>query len=193
MPGWIQEIDDQLLQWFQEQHTRFLDYNLNNVTALGSTTVLALVLLLALGTLLLAGQCKKAILTVIVIVGAYLATDEIKYHVARHRPVLAPVAKAKVDARAKTDSPSFPSSHASLSMAVFLTLALCLRPPARSGQRSWIFTYAVLGALALASLVGVSRLYLGKHFLSDVAGGWLLGLVFALIFYLADRLTERAS
>lgn len=64
---------------------------------------------------------------------------------------------------------SFPSGHATLSMAFFLAVMLIGQT---SPHRRWIFA---LGGL-LALLIGFSRLYLGVHYPSDVVGGWLLAI-----------------
>jgi undecaprenyl-diphosphatase len=186
MPEWIQDIDSEVLHWFKDKRNDFLTYNLNNITALGSTTVLALVVLCALGFLVLTRHFKRAFFVAVLIVAAYFATEGLKDQVNRHRPPPDPPAKAK-------KSKSFPSSHASLSMSVFLLLALCLRPPSGSGRQPWTYRYAVLWALFLAGIVGVSRLYFGYHYLSDVIGGWLLGLGIGMIFYIADRATDRLA
>jgi undecaprenyl-diphosphatase len=180
MPEWIRSIDKQAIRWMKEYHNDWLTYNLKNVTALGSTTLLALIALLALGILLLSKQYKKALFFVVLVVGVYYATQGIKTAVARKRP-----------AAAKSHSPSFPSSHASLSMAVFGMLAFCVRGPAQGRRRFLVFLYALLWALFLAVIVGLSRVYLEKHYFSDVVGGWLLGLVFVIVFYLASKFGER--
>jgi undecaprenyl-diphosphatase len=182
MPEWIQDIDNDILQWFQEQHTPFLTRNLGDLTFLGSTTVLTVVALIGVGALLLYGRWTRAFLAAVLMVGCYFATDYVKDQVARHRPVVQGV-KAP-------HSASFPSSHASLSMVVYLTLAFSLRR--RSGPQPRAYPYAIAWALILTAIMGISRLYLGYHFLSDVCAGWLLGLAFAMVFYLALRLTERA-
>jgi undecaprenyl-diphosphatase len=74
---------------------------------------------------------------------------------------------------------SFPSGHAGGSAAIYPTLALVLGRLylPRPGQR----TAAVAGAVALALLIGVSRLCLGVHYLSDVVAGWCAGLGCALL------------
>jgi hypothetical protein len=89
MPRWIQGIDEELVRWFQAQHTRVLDTTLQNLTALGSTTVLALVSLYCLGLLLLDRHYQRAFLAVVVIIAAYYATQGVKAWVGRPRPVLA--------------------------------------------------------------------------------------------------------
>ncbi|QNN51501.1 phosphatase PAP2 family protein [Nocardioides mesophilus] len=65
---------------------------------------------------------------------------------------------------------SFPSGH-TLQIVVALGLLLACYRPAGRGAR----TLATVAALAVVSLVGLSRLYLGVHWLTDVAGGALLG------------------
>ena len=73
---------------------------------------------------------------------------------------------------------SFPSGHALGSTAVYVTLALLVsRQLARRRGRFLLVGAAVL----LAGLIGFSRLYLGVHYLSDVAAGWAGGLGCALL------------
>jgi undecaprenyl-diphosphatase len=177
MPSWIQGVDEQLMRWFQAHHTRFLDNSFQNLTALGSTTVVTVVSLFCLGMLLLNHQYKRAVVAVVVLVAAYYATQGVKAWVGRPRPVL------EQPVEAGGSSASFPSSHASLAMTVYPMYALCLRHSAKQVRR-----YAVISAVLLALVVGLSRLYFGNHFLSDVIVGWLFGILFVLAFYLADRL-----
>lgn len=78
------------------------------------------------------------------------------------------------------ESRSFPSGHAQTSIVVWSYLALLLR-------RRWFS----LIALAAVALIGLSRIYLGQHWPTDVLGGWLIGLLLlggALWFF---RLWER--
>jgi undecaprenyl-diphosphatase len=183
MPEWIQSIDDQVLHWFQEHHTKWLDYNLQQVTALGSTTVLGLLSLFVIGLLLLDRKLARAVLVAAILIGAFYATDAIKEAVARPRPVLGHSGKAA------SASASFPSSHASLSMTAFLVSVLCLRDLGRRAGLRGACAYAVLWAFGLAVAVGVSRLCFGNHFLSDVIGGWLLGVGLAIVYLGGHRLT----
>ena len=98
------------------------------------------------------------------------ATEWLKAGVGRHRPVLytdgAPAAAQDPD-----NLRSFPSGHASLAFAVATTYWLSRRDIAgRPGPEAW----AVVGA---AAGVGAFRILAGKHFLSDVLAGALLGIV----------------
>jgi membrane-associated phospholipid phosphatase len=78
---------------------------------------------------------------------------------------------------ARYESLSFPSGHSS-GIATLATVALVLGWPVLSRQaRRW----AVLAAVALVLLVGLTRIWLGVHFLSDVLGGWSLGVAWTLL------------
>lgn len=187
MPEWIQQIDDGVLHWLQQHHTAWWDYNLQQVVTLGTTSVVALLSAFVIGLLLFDRQFTKAILVFLLPVGAYFATDAIKDAVARPRPVIGQPPKPL------SSSGSFPSGHSSMAMTGFLIAALALKEWWRRIGRRGVYPYAVVCAITVAGMVGVSRLYFGFHFLSDVIGGWLLGIVFGLVFVGVDRLTGRRS
>jgi undecaprenyl-diphosphatase len=84
---------------------------------------------------------------------------------------------------------SFPSGHSANAMMTYVALALFLAPSER--RRFWL-----AGAVALAVLVGLSRVMLGVHWPSDVVGGWSYGLFWAFLIYVisrAGRSTGRAT
>lgn len=65
---------------------------------------------------------------------------------------------------------AFPSGHAASGLTAFLATAMILARPSRRGP--W-----AAGALLLAFIVGLTRIYLGVHWPSDVMGGWAFGLL----------------
>ncbi|HEU0090353.1 MAG TPA: phosphatase PAP2 family protein [Pseudonocardiaceae bacterium] len=111
------------------------------------------------------------------LIGAMTLSTLIKLVVARPRPPLL----ALVDAVGY----AFPSGHATIAMAGWLSLALVL-----GGLTSrWAVKVALLtAAAALAGLVGLSRVYLGVHEPTDVLGGWLLAALWVVAVLVAMRL-----
>ena len=111
----------------------------------------------------LRGMRGRAWLLGVMVVGERLTMDGLKLLVGRPRP--------SIDAHpVATHSSSFPSGHATNTMAVFLAIALFAAPaPYRRP--------AVIAAVAMSLLVGSTRPYLGVHWPSDVIGGWALGLI----------------
>jgi undecaprenyl-diphosphatase len=78
---------------------------------------------------------------------------------------------------ARYDSLSFPSGHSS-GIATLVTVALVLAWPLLAGRaRHW----ALAAGVTLVVLVGLTRMWLGVHFLSDVVGGWSLGVAWSLL------------
>jgi undecaprenyl-diphosphatase len=78
---------------------------------------------------------------------------------------------------ARLDSLSYPSGHSS-GIATLVTVALVLAWPLMAGRaRHW----ALAAGVFLVLLVGLTRMWLGVHFLSDVIGGWALGVGWALL------------
>jgi undecaprenyl-diphosphatase len=78
---------------------------------------------------------------------------------------------------ARLESLSYPSGHSS-GIATLVAVALLLLWPLL--VRRWRTTVLVLG-VTLVALVGLTRMWLGVHFLSDVLGGWALGLGWSLL------------
>ena len=78
---------------------------------------------------------------------------------------------------ARLDSLSYPSGHAS-GFATLVTVALIMAWPLMAARaRHW----ALAAGVALVLLVGMTRMWLGVHFLSDVVGGWALGVAWSLL------------
>jgi len=140
-----------------------------DLTSLGSHTVIALVVLSAAGVLFIQRRRPDALWLVAMTAGAMLLNHCLKIFVARARPDL-------VEHLVTVVTPSFPSGHALLSAAVYLSLPALLGREAGAPVRRALFGLAVL----LTLLIGVSRVYLGVHWPSDVLGGWILGSLWAL-------------
>lgn len=87
-------------------------------------------------------------------------------------------------------SQSFPSGHAMLSATVYLTLGALL---AQLAERKRLKLYVLTVALLLSFLVGLTRVYLGVHYPTDVLGGWVAGLAWALLMAVCARTLRRRS
>lgn len=157
--------------WFEEAVRDF--------TALGSTTVLSL-LVICVTTFFALTRRARVALTVLACTLAGTAVSSLaKLMFARPRPDLVPHSVEVYTA-------SFPSGHALMSTVVYLTLAvLVARTQADLHVRAAIMAFAVVIAL----LVGISRIYLGVHWPSDVLAGWCLGALWAALCWLVVRRT----
>ena len=150
---------------------------MTDVTAFGSVTGLVLVAAGAIGYLLISRQMRTALFVLAATGGGAAFGKLLKLAYARPRPTLVP---HLVDVA----SASFPSGHATDSAIVYLTLgALLARTVPEPGIRIYIISVAIL----LALLIGISRVYLGVHWPSDVVAGWTIGSAWALACSLAAR------
>ncbi|MCO7220937.1 phosphatase PAP2 family protein [Klenkia sp. PcliD-1-E] len=143
---------------------------LDVATAPGYSVARFLVFLPVVVWLVRARRWVPAAWVTVSVVGVGLLNSGVKELVGRPRPQFA-------DGGAQLSSLSFPSGHAS-GVACLVTTALVLAWPHLSGaaRRWW-----TLAGVALALLVGTSRMWLGVHYLSDVVAGWALGVGWTLL------------
>jgi undecaprenyl-diphosphatase len=155
----------------------WLGQAMGDITALGGMTVLGLMSIMATIYLFLSRQRAIAVFTFLSIGGGWLMSSLLKLGVARPRPDIVP---HLVDVH----SLSFPSGHAMLSAATYLTLGALLSraQPYRSTR-----IFLIGSALFLTFIIGLSRVYLGVHYPTDVLGGWCAGATWALGCWLLAR------
>lgn len=141
-----------------------------DVTALGSFVVLAMITVAVIGYLLITARRRTAAFVALAVGGGALASTLLKNAIQRPRPDLVPHA-------VEVYTHGFPSGHAMLAAVTYLTLgALLARLESRRRTKGYLLAVAVLITL----LVGVSRVYLGVHWPSDVLAGWCLGAAWAI-------------
>ena len=159
----------------------WLESAVRDVTALGGTVVITIVTLSSAGFLLLSGKRGAALYVVVAIAGSTLISFLVKAGLERPRPDLFPHG-------APVYTASFPSGHATGAAATYLTLgALLARFQAHRRLKVYLLTLAVI----LTLLIGLSRLYLGVHWPSDVVAGWTLGASWALLCWLVARQLQK--
>jgi undecaprenyl-diphosphatase len=161
----------------------WLEEAVRDITGLGSMAVLVLVTAAAIAYLLLVARGREALLVVIAVGVGQILSSLLKLGIDRPRPDLVPHL-------VEVQTLSFPSGHAMMSAVTYLTLGSMLAGivPGRATK------FYVLGVAVLITLmVGVSRIYLGVHWPSDVLAGWCAGFAWAMLCWLVARRFIRPS
>jgi len=160
---------------------RWLPEAARDVTALGGTVVLGILLLVVAGYLLAAGKRHAAWFVLATVLGGAALNSLLKLGFARPRPdIVTPLTKVL--------TLSFPSGHAALSAVCYLTLGVLL---AQTQASRTLRIYFIATAMLLTLLVGLSRIYLGVHYPTDVLAGWCFGVAWALICWTIMRHFQR--
>jgi undecaprenyl-diphosphatase len=152
-----------------------------DLTALGGIAVLTLMVGGVLGFLWLRKMYGAAWLVLLATSTGLVASLLLKQLFQRDRPSIVPHLSI-------VSTSSFPSGHSMLSAVVYLTLGALLT---RFVQQRRLKAYFLLVAFTLTFLVGVSRVYLGVHYPTDVLAGWSAGLAWALGCWLVARYLQR--
>lgn len=142
-----------------------------HISALGSGAVTGLIVLISIIFFAISGHWRYALLMLACSLGTLLGMSLLKDFYERDRPTVV----------THIDPPgghSFPSGHSMISAALYMTLAVLIaRTLSKRRQR---VTVVAIGA-GLTMLIGITRLYLGVHYPTDVLAGWTAGLLWALV------------
>jgi len=170
----LESFDLEISSWIRANPTRNKDRLMRLASSLGENVVFSLIALLAAGILFLVGARWEALAICTVAVVSAVAVGILKLVFSRPRP-------DEGGCQVRTFGTSFPSGHANSCAAFYLLLAFVLYqfvPP----QLRWLL---MAFALAVVFLVGLSRIYLGAHYASDVLAGFATGGAIALVTGLA--------
>lgn len=185
--GETRAFDEAVLLWFrvpghpdQPIGPAWLVEAVRDTTALGGYVVLTLITIAVFAYLLIVRQRANAILVAGAVVSGTVLSNTLKTMFGRERPDMTGIVEIF--------TPSFPSGHALVSAVTYLTIAAVL--VAGTQDRALRTFYIVLAAL-LTILIGLSRLYLGVHFPTDVFAGWCLGAAWAIAWFIAASAIEE--
>jgi membrane-associated phospholipid phosphatase len=174
-------VDDELARWLHSHASSGWTDVFTAITWLGNLVTLAVVL--AVAAIFLARRRWYTDLQFLLLaaIGTKVLTEVFKWSFQRDRPFFP-------DPLASESTYSFPSGHASMSLAVYGSLAIIV---ARRLGPLWQRVAVLGGAVVLIGLIGFSRLYLGVHFLSDVIAGYALAIAWMTLCALALDLRTR--
>jgi undecaprenyl-diphosphatase len=183
-----QHIDERVLRLLRDPEDvstprgpAWLPGMMRDITSLGSLPVLTLFVLAVAGSLVARRQRHALVLVLVATAGGEALNLLLKSVFDRPRPDVAlrltPVS-----------SPSFPSGHAMESAVIYFTLAALL---ARLMEPRPLKLYFLALAAFLSFIVGVSRVYLGVHYPTDVLAGWTAGIACALVCWTAASRLQR--
>jgi undecaprenyl-diphosphatase len=173
---WLQTLDHNVIGWLQGHRTLALDGVMAGVTFFGERLVLLVIVVMTAAGLAVRGRRRTALRLAMAALFCWVLSETVKEGVQRPRPDFAghPAAPMRFFHPGQP-SFSFPSVHASGSASVYVTLALLLGTRWPRRRRALL----VVGSLLLTGLIGISRVYLGYHYPTDVLAGWAMGLGFA--------------
>lgn len=181
-----QAFDQAILNWMQPvvgepRGPWWLKEAAADLTSLGGISVLTLFAVIVFVFLLIQRKRLSALLLVVGLAGGVGLSEGLKAIFERQRP---PEVFQAVD----TLNASFPSGHALLSTVFYLTLGVMLT---RAFPRTHLKAFVLGAAMVIAILIGLTRVYLGAHWATDVLAGWSVGAAWAMALWLAAYAVQR--
>lgn len=181
-----QAFDQMVLHWMQPVPGQprgpwWLHEAAGDITSLGGIAVLGLFAIVAIGMLLILRKRLSALLLVVGLAGGVGLSEGLKALFERERP---PAVYQAVE----TLNASFPSGHALLSTVFYLSVAVMMT---RAFPRKRLKAYVLGVGMVFALMVGLTRVYLGAHWASDVMAGWCVGAAWAMALWLVSYAVER--
>ena len=167
--GSTQPFDDAIMHWMGAHQTPALESVMLEVTALGTGTVVGMIVLIAGMFLWLNHHRHSSVLLVVATLGGLVLDNLLKIGFNRPRPQI-------FEWGTHAASSSFPSGHAMSSVIVYGTVAY-LAARLQRNVHARVFTF-VLAAILIV-MISISRVYLGVHYPSDILAGVLIGIAWA--------------
>ncbi len=161
----------------------WLAESVTDLSSLGSVTVLSVIALITTGYLLIRRHWTAALYFLGALGGGMALVQVLKMLFPRDRPPDAYRVLQVINS-------SFPSGHAALSAVAYLTLGALL---ARALPLKRLKAYVLAIGLLLSLMIGLSRIYLGVHWTTDVFAGWSVGAAWATLCWLASFAYERMT
>lgn len=150
----------------------FIEF-VRDISGLGGLGVLTLLVSASVIFLVISNNLRTAIFVALATISGAVLSSLLKLGFDRPRPDLIPHLTHVYSA-------SFPSGHAMVSAVVYLTLGTLLT---RIVSGFWAKVFIMAVVVLLTGLIGISRLYLGVHWPSDVLAGWAAGAGWALMWW----------
>lgn len=159
--------------WVQEM--------MRDISGLGGIVILAFVTLGAMLYLLMMQKKWQTLYLGLTITAGTILTNLLKYNYARPRPDLVPHGSY-------TFTDSFPSGHSMMAAIVYLSAGALLAGAHKSRSMK---LYFIGTAVFLTVAIGISRVYLGVHWPTDVLAGWMAGATCAIAFWSLERFLQE--
>ena len=188
--GATKELDETILRMLRDRDNpaiprgpKWLPQASQDITSLGSGTNLTIASAIAVGFLCLQRRFRAAGFLIVSLGSGLMFCYLLKNFFLRERPRV-------VSHLAHFDVGSFPSGHSMGAAIVYLTLGGIL---SRQTRRLLKKAYFLSVALVLTVLVGISRVYLGVHFPSDILAGWTVGSLWSTMCTQIARWLQRVG
>ena len=152
-----------------------------DLTAVGGIAMLVLITSSIVGFHLITGRYRAAGFILVAVLGGLLLSTLLKSLFDRPRPQLVPHLSHVI-------SSSFPSGHSMMAAVVYLTLGSLLAGLTTSKR---LRVYYLSISVIITMLVGISRVYMGVHYPTDVLAGWTAGGVWATLCWMVARMMKN--
>jgi len=174
--SWLREVDLSILHALRELESSGLTSFFRMITHMGSTLGILVVTLLAVLWSVYKRRWLDALHVVVAVVGSWQLNNLLKHLFQRPRPDILHLAEA--------DGFSFPSGHAMIGISTYAVLAFLISRAVRGAGGPTTVAVA-FGLLIL--LIGLSRIYLGVHYPTDIAAGYAAGTIWLCLCAAARR------
>ncbi|PCK21113.1 phosphatase [Bacillus pumilus] len=178
--GVFQEVDNQIILWFKKIRLPFLNDAMLAVTDFGISALLVPIMLIFSVVLLMYKRYYSIMLLFLLYITEKTVNHELKRLFARERPPF--------DHLVNETYYSFPSGHSMNAATIYPFIAYLLVEMIPWLKKRQIMVYLITGLCVI--VIGISRMYIGVHYLTDVASGFAIGLA---LFFICKKIDEKLS